>query len=241
MNGKEKCKILKEIRAEIARANEIAWVTENCTHKGDCRGTCPKCEAEVRALERALERRRAMGKMVAVIGLSAGIIATSVSCEALSDIVDHPTGAMTTTAPTAYAPSDSVDSELDGKPLPPETGEEMPDTGDLFPDQTTAPDELEGEPADPVYFQKDFQIPTKGALIITAVDKWAYPLLSEDESVGDRVAILITAGQNYVYLGDFKDMGVQLIYFQQQYWAIPIATEKDDAEDLRPEDVLGDI
>lgn len=83
MKGKEKCRILKEIRAEIARANDIAWVTENCTHKGDCRGTCPKCEAEVRALERALERRRAMGKTVAVVGLSAGIIASSASCEAL--------------------------------------------------------------------------------------------------------------------------------------------------------------
>ena len=44
--GKEKCRILKEIRAEIARQNGIAWTVESCAHKGNCRGTCPKCEAE---------------------------------------------------------------------------------------------------------------------------------------------------------------------------------------------------
>ena len=53
--GKEKCRILKEIRAEIARQNGIAWTVESCAHKGNCRGTCPKCEAEVVALEKALE------------------------------------------------------------------------------------------------------------------------------------------------------------------------------------------
>ena len=41
--GKEKCRILKEIRAEIARQNDIEWVTSECKHKGNCKGTCPKC------------------------------------------------------------------------------------------------------------------------------------------------------------------------------------------------------
>ena len=86
MKGKDKCKILKEIRAQIAAANDIAWVTENCTHKGECRGTCPKCEAEVLTLERALERRRAMGKRIAVVGLSAGILATATACSDPSGI-----------------------------------------------------------------------------------------------------------------------------------------------------------
>ncbi|MBQ8382408.1 MAG: hypothetical protein IJX47_04290, partial [Clostridia bacterium] len=52
----------------------------NCTHKGDCRGTCPKCEAEVLTLERELARRRALGKRIAVVGLSAGIITTATAC-----------------------------------------------------------------------------------------------------------------------------------------------------------------
>ena len=78
--GKEKCRILKEIRAQIARANDIEWVVEACTHKGNCRGTCPRCEAEVRQLERALARREAMGKTVAVVGISAGLALSVTGC-----------------------------------------------------------------------------------------------------------------------------------------------------------------
>jgi len=80
MKGKNKCRILKEIRAEIARANDIEWVTENCTFKGECRGSCPKCEAEVRKLERALEAKRRLGKAVALTGLCAGLITSGTSC-----------------------------------------------------------------------------------------------------------------------------------------------------------------
>ena len=54
MLGKEKCRILKEIRQRIADENDIPWVTQECTHKGSCRGTCPKCESELRELERQL-------------------------------------------------------------------------------------------------------------------------------------------------------------------------------------------
>ena len=52
--GKQTCKILKEIRKQIAAENDIKLVIEECTYQGDCRGTCPKCEAEVRYLEREL-------------------------------------------------------------------------------------------------------------------------------------------------------------------------------------------
>ncbi len=78
--GKEKCRILKQIRAEIAKQNDIAWVVEECSHKGNCRGTCPKCEAEVRQLERALERRAALGKTVAIVGISAGLSLSITGC-----------------------------------------------------------------------------------------------------------------------------------------------------------------
>lgn len=79
--GKEKCRILREIRAEIARQNDIAWTVEACTHKGNCRGTCPRCEAEVTALEKALERRQAVGKAVAVAGVAAAITLSVVGCD----------------------------------------------------------------------------------------------------------------------------------------------------------------
>lgn len=83
MKGKDKCRILKEIRAQIARENGIEWAVENCTHKGDCRGTCPKCESEVRALERELERKRALGRTVVLAGISASLMMSSMSCDAL--------------------------------------------------------------------------------------------------------------------------------------------------------------
>ncbi len=78
--GKEKCKILKQIRAEIAKQNDIDWVVSECKHQGNCRGTCPKCEWEVRKLEEALARREAMGKKVAIVGISAGLSLSVAGC-----------------------------------------------------------------------------------------------------------------------------------------------------------------
>ena len=75
--GKQTCKILKEIRKQIAEENDIKLVIEECTFQGDCKGTCPKCEAEVRYLERELEKRQRMGKAAVVAGLSVGLLSTS--------------------------------------------------------------------------------------------------------------------------------------------------------------------
>ncbi len=75
--GKQTCKILKEIRRQIAAENDIKLVIEECTYQGDCIGTCPKCEEEVRYLERELEKRQRMGKAAIVAGLSVGLLGTS--------------------------------------------------------------------------------------------------------------------------------------------------------------------
>lgn len=48
VRGKQTCKILKDIRRQIAEANDIEYITSECQYKGDCTGTCPKCESEVR-------------------------------------------------------------------------------------------------------------------------------------------------------------------------------------------------
>ena len=72
--GKTTCRILKEIRRQIAEANDIEYVVEECQYKGDCKGTCPKCEAEVRYLENQLHKRQMLGKAVVVAGLSLGVI-----------------------------------------------------------------------------------------------------------------------------------------------------------------------
>jgi heterodisulfide reductase subunit C len=75
--GNQTCKILKEIRKQIAAENDIKLVVEECTYQGDCRGTCPKCEAEVRYLERELEKRQRKGKAAVVAGLSVGLLGAS--------------------------------------------------------------------------------------------------------------------------------------------------------------------
>ena len=73
--GKQTCKILKEIRRQIAEANGIEFATSECRYKSDCLGTCPKCEAEVRYLEQQLRARSIAGKAVALAGISAASLA----------------------------------------------------------------------------------------------------------------------------------------------------------------------
>lgn len=73
--GKQTCKILKEIRRQIAEANDIEFITSECRYKGDCLGICPKCEAEVRYLEQQLRARSLAGKGVAIAGISAASLA----------------------------------------------------------------------------------------------------------------------------------------------------------------------
>ena len=58
MDGREKCRMLRELRDDIARQNGIEIFREACTYEGECSGTRPKCDAETEALSRALERRR---------------------------------------------------------------------------------------------------------------------------------------------------------------------------------------
>ena len=83
-HGKETCRILKELRHKIAEANDIALETSECRFKGDCTGTCPRCESEVRYLELQLAARRHAGKAVRLAGLAAGAIIMS-GCGNVSD------------------------------------------------------------------------------------------------------------------------------------------------------------
>lgn len=71
--GKSICNVLKTIRKQVADANEIKYEPRECHHQGECPGTCPACEAEVRYLESQLNIRRQLGKAVAIIGISAGL------------------------------------------------------------------------------------------------------------------------------------------------------------------------
>lgn len=77
--GKKICRELKTIRKAIADANGIAYDPKPCNHRGDCAGTCPACDAEVRYIERELNLRKLAGKAAVVAGLSLGV-ASMTSC-----------------------------------------------------------------------------------------------------------------------------------------------------------------
>ena len=78
--GKNTCRILKEIRKKIADENDIEFVVSECTYQGDCLGTCPKCESELRYLECELEKRQRIGKAAMVTGLGISTLLGMTAC-----------------------------------------------------------------------------------------------------------------------------------------------------------------
>ena len=82
--GKKICNSLKAIRLDIARANGIKYEPRECHHEGDCSGTCPACESEMRYLEREIARRSSLGKAAIIAGVSLGLMSISAtSCDQL--------------------------------------------------------------------------------------------------------------------------------------------------------------
>ncbi|WP_455083198.1 carboxypeptidase-like regulatory domain-containing protein [Prevotella aurantiaca] len=79
--GKSTCKVLKAIRQKIADANGISYSPNECHYEGECKGTCPKCEAEVRYLEDELKRKGRNGFAIKVGGIAAGLCAMVVPAQ----------------------------------------------------------------------------------------------------------------------------------------------------------------
>ena len=79
MRGKQKCALLKSIRCKIAKENGLNYTLSECTFRGDCKGTCPKCEAELKQLSEDLQKMKQTGKRVAIAGIAAAMVAASAS------------------------------------------------------------------------------------------------------------------------------------------------------------------
>lgn len=91
--GRNICNQLKEVRKRIAEENDLPLEIKECSYEGECRGTCPRCEAEVRYLENALANKLRIGKVATVAGLSLGLAACGgqpVEGEVPNEIVDTP-------------------------------------------------------------------------------------------------------------------------------------------------------
>ena len=86
--GRHICNELKALRRRIAEENSIPLETEECTYRGECCGTCPRCDAEVRYLEDALSHRLRMGKAAMVAGVALGLaVSTGVKAQNVADTI----------------------------------------------------------------------------------------------------------------------------------------------------------
>lgn len=213
MKGKEKCELLKSIRREIAEKNGIKLEIPECTHKGDCLGSCPRCEAEVKYLEMQLEARKKRGFKPVLAGISAGLITlTASSCiypgeeQLLGDIPAPETSDTTTPEDTelhitegslTYSGTENIPGEV--------TDETIVDVleGDII---TFDPDELvlDGDIAFPLHEELELQgvmalpeeLPTAGDLrlpIETAEDS---PIEWDDSTTAVDKSIPETVGDN---------------------------------------------
>ena len=122
--GKEVCRHLKAVRRDIADKNDIELIQEECTHEGPCRGTCPKCEQEVRYLEEKLSERKRLGKAASIIGVAATIAGSVAltSCNQPLGGDPMPEGMI-------------IEQPLEGDPYIPDDS-----TSTQIPDSTTTPD-----------------------------------------------------------------------------------------------------
>ena len=109
VKGKSTCKLLKDIRQQIADANGISYQPKECQHKGDCAGTCPACEEEIRYLEGELKARKGNGFGMKVAGIAAGICATVMPMTAAAQAVKPDSTANPPVQTTKKAPIKVVD------------------------------------------------------------------------------------------------------------------------------------
>lgn len=193
MKGKAKCKALKEIRRQIAETNDIPYAVSQCTYQGDCKGTCPKCEAELKYLERELALRQSLGKAVAVTGISVGVCASLTACTP-EDLLKYipgyeyeevtageaPMPVTTTTLPSdieGTLPSDDIEGEVEWVEPEDETSDsETPESPENAPtdeiNQKPSPETPQKEIDDElIELDGDIEL-IEGGITPASEDKW---------------------------------------------------------------------
>ena len=89
--GKKICNTLKEIRQQIADKNDIKYAAEECHFDGECEGTCPKCESDLKYLEKELRKRTQLGKAVTIAGIATVSLGMAMSATTFSSCRTHRT------------------------------------------------------------------------------------------------------------------------------------------------------
>ena len=88
--GRNICNTLKAIRKQIAEANGINYSPEECHFEGECKGTCPKCEQDVRDLEYELHLKEMAGKAIKVAGIAVGLVTITACSDASNQKASKP-------------------------------------------------------------------------------------------------------------------------------------------------------
>lgn len=112
LKGKELCNLLTAVRHDIAERYDIDLPKRECTHQGDCPGTCPLCEQEVEHLSNEL-RNKKIEKPEVSKNLRDGINSFDDNCETdCSNEPLLPAGIM--------VPPENEVLQLEGDVIPPE-------------------------------------------------------------------------------------------------------------------------
>ncbi|MCR5193324.1 MAG: hypothetical protein K6D59_08475 [Bacteroidales bacterium] len=85
--GKEVCEYLKTIRKHIANENGIKLEERECHYDGPCKGTCPRCDAELQQLENAISKRGKLSKVALLAGFTISLAASCTATE--GDVVSE--------------------------------------------------------------------------------------------------------------------------------------------------------
>ena len=101
-HGKKICTALKEVRQQIADKNDIKYAAEECHFEGECEGTCPKCEAELKYIENELHKRKQLGKVATIAGIATVSLGMAVSATTFSSCVKGDPNPPTAGEPPPY-------------------------------------------------------------------------------------------------------------------------------------------
>lgn len=106
--GKKVCDCLKEIRKNIADEGNLELNQVECQFKGNCNGTCSKCEEELEKINKNLDHK----KLVAILG-TLSLATTLVGCSFI-DNKDNVAGLITQELPTnTILEDDSLSGDIE--------------------------------------------------------------------------------------------------------------------------------
>ena len=119
MTGKERCRVLKDVRKTLSQKLGIDLNQTECTYEGECKGTCPKCKKEESILNSALIKKGATlaGATLLTVSLTG---CTLFEPDIAGDVVQLPEN-----PPEAEELSGDVQTIEDDKTAPPELEGDM--------------------------------------------------------------------------------------------------------------------